>query len=178
MFHKNKYTNWYYSIISSAKCQLRNKKDGYFESHHIIPKCMGGIETVLLTAREHYVCHLLLTKMTINSKDRARMAFALIQMSRFNENHNRYKAKSKLYEYARKINAKAVSEFHTGKIVSNATRKKLGDVQRGVAKSKHHIDALKASHKGMTGRKHSEETKAKMREARLRSVAKKNLLPK
>ena len=43
----------------------RRKGDGnYYESHHIIPKWMGGSNKkenlVLLTAREHYICHYLL----------------------------------------------------------------------------------------------------------------------
>jgi len=39
---------------------------GYCENHHIIPKCMGGSDyrdnMIKLTAREHYIAHLLLTK--------------------------------------------------------------------------------------------------------------------
>lgn len=40
---------------------------GYVERHHIIPKCIGGTDDrsnlVELSAREHFICHLLLTKM-------------------------------------------------------------------------------------------------------------------
>lgn len=40
---------------------------GYFERHHIVPKCMNGTNDknnlVFLTAREHYVAHQLLVKM-------------------------------------------------------------------------------------------------------------------
>ena len=65
MFIENKYTNWYNLIIENAKLQLRKKKNGiYYESHHIIPKSMGGIEEVLLTAKEHYICHLLVFYLT------------------------------------------------------------------------------------------------------------------
>jgi hypothetical protein len=42
-------------------------KTGYFERHHILPKCMGGnnekINLVYLTPEEHYVAHQLLVKM-------------------------------------------------------------------------------------------------------------------
>lgn len=42
------------------------KKDGYYEEHHIIPKCLGGTNDktnlILLTYREHFIAHLLLTK--------------------------------------------------------------------------------------------------------------------
>ena len=36
------------------------------EEHHIIPRCLGGSDDksnlVKLTAKEHFICHLLLTK--------------------------------------------------------------------------------------------------------------------
>jgi NUMOD3 motif len=67
MNHKRIYNN----IINNAKSQNRirfKKKDPkyvYYESHHIISKCLGGNNDkenlVLLTAREHYICHKLLT---------------------------------------------------------------------------------------------------------------------
>lgn len=68
MFIDNKYTKIYFSIIENAKKESRNKRDDYFESHHIIPKSLGGEDDsdnlVLLTAKEHFLCHLLLMKMT------------------------------------------------------------------------------------------------------------------
>ena len=68
--YPNKYHKWYYNIIKNAKKQSRSKKDSYYESHHIIPKCMGGSNSrqnlVLLTAREHYIVHHLLYKMYPN----------------------------------------------------------------------------------------------------------------
>jgi hypothetical protein len=39
IFIDNKYTKWYYSIIQNA--QVRNAV-GYKESHHILPKSLGG----------------------------------------------------------------------------------------------------------------------------------------
>ena len=65
-FLQNKYTKWYFNIISKA--QNRDTL-GYVEKHHIIPKSLGGnneqTNLVKLTAREHFVCHWLLTKMVI-----------------------------------------------------------------------------------------------------------------
>ena len=58
----------YNNIIEKAKSRGLNKKllDGYFERHHIVPRCMNGTNDksnlVLLTAREHYICHYLLWK--------------------------------------------------------------------------------------------------------------------
>ena len=57
-------------IISNAKKQGRVKGQGeYYEEHHILPKSLFPLwksrhntHTVLLTAREHFFCHQLLTK--------------------------------------------------------------------------------------------------------------------
>ena len=57
------YQKIYDAIIVHRKI---NFAPGYTESHHILPKCMGGSDDsdniVRLTAREHYVCHWLLWK--------------------------------------------------------------------------------------------------------------------
>lgn len=60
------YQKTYDSIIEKAKSENRKKGNGiYYENHHIIPKCNGGTNNqdnlVLLTAKEHYICHKLLT---------------------------------------------------------------------------------------------------------------------
>ena len=67
MNHQKVYDN----IIKNAKFEnrkkLRKNKTNYiyYEKHHILPKCLGGNNDkenlVLLTAKEHYVCHKLLT---------------------------------------------------------------------------------------------------------------------
>lgn len=61
----NKYHRWYYNIINH---RLNIPATGYIEKHHILPKCLGGSNAqnnlVLLTAREHFICHLLLVRMT------------------------------------------------------------------------------------------------------------------
>jgi len=68
MFKDNKYTRWYYNIVDRARTR---DLDGYAETHHIIPKSLGGSNEsnnlVNLTAREHYICHLLLVRMTSGS---------------------------------------------------------------------------------------------------------------
>lgn len=59
------YTKIYESLIHGAK--NRNTPEGYVETHHITPRCLGGGENennlVKLTAREHYIAHQLLVKM-------------------------------------------------------------------------------------------------------------------
>lgn len=79
IFIQNKYTQIYYSIIANA--QLRELPNTtYTEQHHIIPKSLGGSNEksnlVSVTAKEHYLCHLLLPKMTSNSAKK-KMLYAL-----------------------------------------------------------------------------------------------------
>lgn len=63
----------YDSIIERGLLRGLNKKklNGYFEKHHIVPKCVGGKDEksnyVLLTAKEHYICHMILPYLYPNS---------------------------------------------------------------------------------------------------------------
>ena len=70
----NKYTNWYNRIIRNAQSR---ELDTYYEIHHIVPKSLGGTNQksnlVKLTAKEHYVCHLLLMKMYSDKKAKQKM---------------------------------------------------------------------------------------------------------
>lgn len=100
--------NWkalYDELCSSRKKLNRSKKDDeYYELHHIIPKCLGGTNSVdnlvLLTAREHYIAHLLLYTYykTIGGLEFRKMSFALVAMTGFNKNQSRYKLSSRQYE--------------------------------------------------------------------------------
>lgn len=61
------YLKIYNKIIEQAKSEDRIKSSNvYYESHHVKPKCLGGSDgsfnLVLLTAREHFICHKLLYK--------------------------------------------------------------------------------------------------------------------
>lgn len=85
MFNNTKYTRIYMSIISNAKSKNRVKRKGtYFENHHIIPKSLGGTNThdnlVLLTAKEHFVVHHLLTKMLDDKQLQIKMIHAFWRM--------------------------------------------------------------------------------------------------
>lgn len=109
------YSKIYSSIIDN---RMRVRYEGYTESHHILPKCMGGSNAgdnlVRLSAREHYICHLLLTKIYPNNisliravvlmgsqtgansitYERLRAKFAVIQSaSQSGENNSQYGTK-------------------------------------------------------------------------------------
>ena len=95
----NKYTKIYYNIINNAKSRTL-PTNTYTEKHHIIPKSLGGsndkTNLVKLTAREHFICHLLLPKMTVGLAKRG-MAYASWQMT-FADNRSRYKPTARIYE--------------------------------------------------------------------------------
>ena len=73
------YARIYKSIVARAKDR---RVDGYTESHHVIPRCMGGTDSednlVELTPEEHYLCHQLLAKMY---PDNIKLAYACALLS-------------------------------------------------------------------------------------------------
>ena len=116
IFIQNKYTNYYFKIIERAKSRTIST---YTENHHIIPKSLGGSNDkdnlVALTAREHFVCHLLLTKIT-EGDARSKMALAVFYLKgrgKAKERNNIIK-NSRLYENLRKENARFVSKQKKG----------------------------------------------------------------
>jgi len=114
IFINNKYTNWYNLIINKAKNRTLT---GYTEKHHIIPSSLGGTNNkenlVSLTAREHFVCHLLLTKMTTGNA-KYKMNFALHMLSNAkNIGEGRYIPSSRMYEYAKKCFKESLNKYWT-----------------------------------------------------------------
>jgi hypothetical protein len=136
MFLENKYTNCYFSIIYRAKARSV-LPDEYIEKHHIIPKSLGGSDLpdnlVKLTAREHFICHLLLVKM-LTGKFKHKMAFALSRMLSSSTNHNRYYPSSRIYELARKQRSAAISYTHKGIPESVESNRKRSMSQKGIPK--------------------------------------------
>lgn len=150
MFATNKYTTTYYLIVDRAKRENRTKKgEIYYESHHIIPKSLGGSNLasnkVLLTFKEHYVCHRLLTKMVTDPKHRNKMMYALFVLSRTSDgqmreltHHQRMKCLSSNREASRNRNHKP----------------NLGN--------KHSEETKRLLREKSTGQRHTDETKEKI----------------
>lgn len=123
----SKYARWYLSIVNNAKIRANSRKKaisilGYVEAHHIFPKCLdefslGVSDTqnlVYLTAREHFICHLLLCKIF---PENVKLRFAVSCFLR-DKTGNR-KLSSRQIEIARKLHAQSVSENNKGKIPWN-----------------------------------------------------------
>jgi hypothetical protein len=191
MYLTNKYHQYYFIIINRAKS--RNlPTDTYTEKHHIIPKSLGGNESmeniVKLTSREHFICHILLTKFT-TGKDKSKMIFAVMGMKRKGKGQTNRYVNSRLYDAARLLAAKEFSLINKGrkhsdetkakistlsslKTNSKETRAKISAALLGKKKSIEHIAKMK-NHKhseesiekmklANTGKKHSDEARAKM----------------
>lgn len=103
LYHRleNKYTTWYERLIARARHDRRLQE--YTEKHHVLPTSLGGADdVVVLTAREHLICHLLLTKM-YDGEARYKMQWALHLMQQKSEVYHpdRVTGTSRIYEYAR-----------------------------------------------------------------------------
>lgn len=132
MYLQNKYTLIYFSIIERAKLRTLT---GYTELHHIIPKSLGGSNSkdnlVKLTAREHFVCHLLLTKM-VESASKNKMVYALWMMIKGNKNQKRnFQINSRLYSTIKIDYANSVRESKLGKKLSDETKRKISESKKG-----------------------------------------------
>lgn len=192
---ENKYTSYYNSIINKAKNRLT---DGYYETHHIVPKSLGGSNLkenlVNLTAREHFICHLLLTKM-YEGNAKKKMVYAAWAMATLeNNNQQRYKITSKIYESLRikyaTLRSKSLkgkpgrkhsketkiklSLAHMGKKrkpMSEESKRKLSESMKGknIGKKRTEEQRIKQSLRqlGRKGNPHSKETKEKLRLANL-----------
>ena len=121
----NKYSKLYHKITSNAKQRIT---EGYTELHHIIPQSMGGSNDkenlVELTAREHFICHWLLIKMT-EDEDRSKMLYALNGMKAENKYQQRYHTKitARVYEKYRIEHAENHSKRMKGRPAWNKGRK-------------------------------------------------------
>ena len=150
MFIDNKYKLWHDSIIKKA---LNRNIKGYFERHHILPKSLGGSNKkdniVKLTAKEHFIVHMLLCKFTIGNAYH-KMLYAFNAMSNIRYGKRHYKLHSRTAGILRKEFYKSIK----GRKVSAETRLKQSLAFRGEKNPNY-------------GKKFSKEHKRKLSEAKL-----------
>lgn len=166
IFIQNKYTRCYNLIIDRARSRTL---DSYAESHHIIPESFfinrtrkGSSGWVLgnpndptnivnLTAREHFICHLLLPKMVIGP-GRYKMLRALLGISVLRgPGQERVTITSRRY-------AQLVEQLSTIDMPANIRENYIRDAK--IRSEKRKQQGLSGTFKG---RKHSENTLIKMR---------------
>jgi len=99
------YKKIYQQLIDRARSRSIT---GYKETHHIIPRCLGGTDDPLnlvdLTPEEHYVAHQLLVKMHTNN---GRLLYAAVMMCANRMNN-------KLYGWLRRRLSNTQSEAMSG----------------------------------------------------------------
>ena len=174
------YQKHYDALMNRAKNRLL---EGYYETHHIIPRCMGGKNDadnlVDLTAEEHYVAHQLLVKIYPDNSKLVYAANMMTVSSHFNVRNN------KLYGWIRKKASEASKgqiPWNRGKTLSpfsDETKRKMSEARKGkipwnIGKtlsplSDEHKRKLSEASKGKIpwnkGKTHSDETKRKLSEA-------------
>jgi hypothetical protein len=155
------YTKVYNQLIERAMGR-KPEKGGYYESHHIIPKCMGGsndkTNKVKLTYREHFIAHWLLHRANPTNKSLAAsfhiMAFGTSWRNARKERGNEWMPSSRQLEEAK---MSKVME-RRGTKHSEETRKKISESNKG----------KKSWRKGLSGDVAATvETREKMRLAKL-----------
>ena len=162
MFINNKYKSWYNSIIQKANNRTIST---YKEKHHILPRCLGGKDNqenlVELTAREHFIVHMLLCKFT-KGQARIKMLYAFNFMSVVRNKYRDYKINSKIAQKLR-------LEFFTNKPKHTSESKlKMSKSRLGVKLSKEtrkKVGLSQLGNKKALGLKHTEETKNIIRNA-------------
>ncbi len=180
------YLKIYDSIVLRAKSRglIKKNLDYYTEKHHIYPKCLGGLDDemnlVLLTYREHVICHKLLTKLSDDPK--VFLAASLMLRTRLGDGNHKVATNSREAEEFRRI---AIEKLK-GRKVSQETLKKRSEGIRKAIKSmpaeefkKKYVDSHKGIKKtedwknnlskSLKGRKFSEKTRQKMSLAKLGS---------
>jgi len=176
VFVNNKYLKIYMDIVNRGKS---DRSLDYKEIHHIIPSSIGGANSkenlTTLTAKEHYIAHRLLTKITTGA-DKQKMFFAFWRMS------NQGNLTPSKYETIRKQHSEFVRTFQTGRrwkqsddAREKARLRSVGDKSHW-NRTKNHSETSKkkmseakkgkktGSENSFYGRNHTEETKAKFRE--------------
>jgi hypothetical protein len=121
------------------RAQNREKPSCYTERHHIVPKSMGGLNNkdnlVILTAREHFIAHILLYKIYKNQQ----MAYALCAMAMRTLKH--IKITSRQYAYIREqysLAQKGKNNPNYGKKHSPESKEKISLTKKGKKLSEEH----------------------------------------
>lgn len=116
------YKKVYDSLIERAKPRGldKSKVEGYYEKHHILPRCLGGSDResnlILLTGREHFIAHMLLWKAFPDNISLMRAAFMMSSRAKDTNTHTKVDGRisSKTYAILREQYAKAVAIQCTG----------------------------------------------------------------
>jgi|LakMenEpi03Aug12_release.lakeMendotaPanAssembly.Ray.scaffolds.fasta_scaffold720048_1 hypothetical protein len=195
------YERIYNQIIQKANSEIRIRtKEHYYEKHHIIPKCLGGNNDsdnlVMLTAKEHFICHRLLCEIYPGNKQLIYALWCMVTSK--GRAGKRYIPSSRIYELIKTQQSSIRSELFTGKKMSaeciakrkksrtnwkhtDATKLKISNANSGKVRSQEFKDNLSNMHKGRkawnAGKKTPDDIKQRISETmkRVRQEQKQNL---
>ena len=151
----------YYELMEEAQKRGLNKSklNGYYEEHHIIPRCLGGqniiSNLVLLEYKEHILAHLLLYSMCPDNKDLFLSFSLLVQLS---SNHV---TSEELY-----IDLNAwddIKRFRSEFMKGNNNPMKNPEIAQKVSETRKKLKIIP----WISGKHHSEKTKQILREKSL-----------
>ena len=115
--YSSKYGKIYNSLIAKRQIEVLQKtKELYTESHHIVPRSLGGTDDsdnlVRLTAKEHFVAHCLLARMyKEGTNEWYKMHFAVSRMKCSPDKQHIKYFNSRLYAISIEIAHKRVGEI-------------------------------------------------------------------
>lgn len=160
----HKYLKWYTSLIRSRQ-NRRIDLNTKYENHHIFPIAIFGRNnnTVLLTPKEHYIAHLLIYNIYkyrygANNNKTYKMAKAFCWMMTRDE----VKYSSRRYEYCKKQASITMIGDNNPSRKPGAFSEKTREKLRMQCGDKH----------PMYGKKHTEEARKKIKEARAKQIMK------
>jgi hypothetical protein len=169
-FNNSKYTRWYWNIIDRRIAEPASA-DSYREQHHIIPESFyinrtregppGWLEgdpnrhdnLVWLTAREHALCHWLLTKMTGERELAYKLmvySFNMMWVGGEHQERTMTRMITRAYERNRtewsRIHSETMKgQFKSGRVIWNKGRKEdRPDVLENIQKAARNRDPLTA----------------------------------
>lgn len=132
------YKKLYNQLILNAKSENRSRSNSiYYEQHHIIPKCLGGSNEpenlVLLTAREHFICHWILARIH-SSNNKIIHAFNAMCNLR-NDRQVRYIPSSRVYKECREYISRLGISDETKNKISNSLKghkRTISSIEKGI----------------------------------------------
>jgi len=177
----NKYFKWYWSICNRAKDRVLFP-DIYVEKHHIYPKSIYGQnkDLVKLTAKEHYIVHLLLWfglrfKYGVKDPNTQKMGAAFSAMNIKSSNYKNQRYNSKYFEMMKQAckdkkhtleTILKMKEKRKEQIFSQETREKISKANTGKKASDETREKLRYANggerNGMYNKNHTDVTKEKI----------------
>lgn len=172
----NKYETWYAAITKRGQDR---HTDSYTESHHIMPRSLGGNDEptniTKLTAREHFICHWLLTKIHREGEAHWKMLNALRIMRAENAKQTRYSNRitARVYNNLKEEYSKLQSEKNKGagngmfgKSQTEEAKSKISEANTGRVQPIEEKLNQKAAQTGKKRAPFTDEWKAKMSAAK------------